>query len=82
MKHSATEGISPLDSRLIPKGALIYDVVYNPLQTQLLADAKKVGARTLSGLAMLVHQGAMAFELWTGREAPVDIMFEAAKGAL
>ena len=82
MKHSATEGISPLDRSLIPKGALIYDVVYNPLQTQLLADAKKVGVRTLSGLAMLVYQGAMAFELWTGREAPVNIMFEAAKGAL
>lgn len=82
MKHSATEGETPLDAALIPKGALVYDVVYNPLQTQLLADAKNVGAHTLSGLAMLVYQGALAFELWTGREAPVDIMFKAAKGAL
>jgi len=82
MKHSATEGKSPLQANLIPKGALVYDVVYNPLETQLLADAKKAGALTLSGLAMLIYQGAMAFEMWTGREAPVDIMFEAAKGAL
>ncbi|TEU04860.1 MAG: shikimate dehydrogenase, partial [Dehalococcoidia bacterium] len=76
MKHSNTEGKSPLDVGLIPKGALVYDVVYNPLETPLLADAKKAGARTLSGLAMLVYQGAMSFEMWTGKEAPIDIMFE------
>jgi len=82
MKHSATEGKSPLDAKLVPKGALVYDVVYNPLETPLLADAKKAGARTLSGISMLVYQGAQAFELWTGKEAPVDIMFKAAKKAL
>jgi shikimate dehydrogenase len=82
MKHSDTEGKSPLDVGLIPKGALVYDVVYNPLETPLLTDAKKAGARTLSGLAMLVYQGAMSFELWTGKEAPIDIMFKSAKKAL
>ena len=82
MKHSNSEGRSPLEARLIPMGALFYDVVYNPIETRLLADAKRAGARTLNGLAMLVYQGAMAFELWTGREAPIDIMFQAAKGAL
>ncbi len=82
MKHGATEGRSPLGAKLIPKEALIYDVVYNPIETPLLLAAKKAGARTLGGLAMLVYQGAAAFELWTGREAPVDIMFEAAKRAL
>ena len=82
MKHSATEGETPINTSLIHKGALVYDIVYNPPQTQLLADAKKVGARTLSGLAMLVYQGALAFELWTGREAPIDIMLKAAKAAL
>jgi len=82
MKHSATEGKSPLKAELIPKEALIYDVVYNPIETKLILDARAKGARTLGGLAMLVYQGAKAFELWTGREAPVDIMFEAAKGAL
>jgi shikimate dehydrogenase len=82
MKHSASEGQSPLEAGLIPKRALVYDVVYNPIETPLLSDARRAGARTLSGLAMLVYQGALAFELWTGREAPIDIMFEAAKGAL
>jgi shikimate dehydrogenase len=82
MKHSATEGQSPLSAELIPKQALIYDVVYNPIETPLLTDAKKVGARTLSGLRMLVYQGAAAFELWTGIEAPVDIMFKEAKRGL
>jgi shikimate dehydrogenase len=82
MKHSDTEGKSPLDAGLIPGGILVYDVVYNPLETRLLADAKKGGARTLSGLSMLVYQGALSFEMWTGKEAPVDIMYKAAKKAL
>jgi shikimate dehydrogenase len=82
MKHSATEGQSPLSAKLIPRQALIYDVVYNPIETPLLADAKKVGARTLSGLQMLVYQGAAAFELWTRTEAPVDIMFKEARKGL
>ena len=82
MKHSAGEGESPLEARLIPKRALVYDVVYNPIETPLLADAKRAGASTLGGLAMLVYQGAAAFELWTGREAPLDIMMETATKAL
>lgn len=82
MKHSPTESQSPLEAALIPKDCLVYDVVYNPVETPLLAEAKKAGARTLAGLAMLVYQGALAFKLWTGEEAPVDIMFEAARRAL
>jgi shikimate dehydrogenase len=82
MKHSPTESQSPLEAALIPKNALVYDVVYNPVETPLLAEAKKAGARTLAGLAMLVYQGALAFKLWTGEEAPIDIMFEAARQAL
>ncbi len=82
MRHSATEGQSPLASEFIPREALIYDVVYNPVETPLLIEAKKVGARTLGGLPMLVYQGAASFELWTGRKAPLDIMLGAAKKAL
>jgi shikimate dehydrogenase len=82
MKHSATENESPLDAGLIPDKAFVYDVVYNPMETKLLSDAKQAGAGTLNGLAMLVYQGAIAFELWTGKEAPVNIMFEAAKQGL
>ena len=53
MKHSASEGESPLDEKLIPKGIMVYDVVYNPLETPLLAAAKRAGANTLGGLSML-----------------------------
>jgi shikimate dehydrogenase len=82
MKHNINEDRSPVDARLIPRGALVYDVVYNPLETVLMREAKARGAQTLGGLAMLVYQGAMSFELWTGKQAPIDIMFEAAKKAL
>jgi len=82
MKHSSGEGKSPLVSRLIPKGALVYDLVYNPSQTPLLKMAKAAGAKTIGGLPMLVYQGAASFKLWTGREAPLDIMLSAAKKAL
>jgi shikimate 5-dehydrogenase len=50
------------------------DMVYNPLKTCLLAKAEKIGCTTVDGLAMFVHQGAVQFELWTGKRAPVDIM--------
>ncbi|MBI4331758.1 MAG: shikimate dehydrogenase [Chloroflexi bacterium] len=72
----------PLIPGLIPKDALVYDLVYNPAETLFLREARKAGARTLGGLPMLVYQGAAAFELWTGKKAPVDIMFEAARSAL
>jgi shikimate dehydrogenase len=82
MKCSSDEGKSPLAERLIPKGALVYDLVYNPSQTPLLRMAKAAGAKTIGGLHMLIYQGAASFELWTGREAPLDIMLEAARKAL
>ena len=81
MKDGSGEGKSPLGIGLIPKRALVYDVVYNPLETPLLAAAKKAGARTLGGLPMLVYQGAASFELWTGKSAPIDIMMRVAKRA-
>ena len=82
MKDGSGEGKSPLGIGLIPKRALVYDVVYNPMETPLLAAARKAGARTLGGLPMLVYQGAASFELWTGKSAPIDIMMRVAKRAL
>jgi shikimate dehydrogenase len=82
MRHGKTEGESPVSASLISRGALVYDLVYNPAETRLLKDARDAGARGLGGLAMLVYQGAAAFELWTGEEAPVDIMMKAARQAL
>ncbi|MCD6358682.1 MAG: shikimate dehydrogenase [Dehalococcoidia bacterium] len=82
MKSSSSEGRSPIDIKLIPAGALVYDVVYIPSETRLMQDARSVGADILGGLTMLVYQGAAAFELWTGRNAPDDVMFKAAREAL
>lgn len=73
---------TPLSKDLVPPGALVYDLVYNPLETVFLKEARAAGARTLGGLPMLVYQGAASFELWTGKKAPIDIMFEAARQAL
>jgi shikimate dehydrogenase len=66
----------------VPSRALVVDIVYNPPRTQLLADAAARGARTLNGLPMLVHQAALAFELWTGRVPSLRTMFAAAHEAL
>jgi len=52
----------------------VFDIVYNPLETKLLRDAKAAGAKTVSGVLMLVYQGAEAFRLWTGAEPPVELM--------
>ncbi|MDM8000683.1 MAG: shikimate dehydrogenase [Dehalococcoidia bacterium] len=82
MRYSSTEGETPLVADLIPKDALVYDLVYNPEETPFLREAKKAGAETLGGLSMLIHQGAASFELWTGRKAPLDIMFRSAREAL
>jgi shikimate dehydrogenase len=82
MKDSSQEGQSPLSLEVIPKGVLVYDVVYNPWPTPLLTLAQKAGANILGGLPMLVYQGAASFKLWTGREAPIDIMFSKAKEIL
>ncbi|UCH87426.1 MAG: shikimate dehydrogenase [Dehalococcoidia bacterium] len=82
MRHSKQEHELPIPSELIPAEALVLDIIYNPFETRLLAEAKKRGARTLGGLSMLVYQGAASFELWTGAEAPVDVMNEAARKAL
>jgi shikimate dehydrogenase len=82
MKHSSHEMQSPLEKDFISPHALVFDLVYNPFQTPLLKLAAEAGAKTLNGLSMLVYQGARAFELWTGKAAPVDIMYTKAKEAL
>ncbi len=70
------------DDLPIPAGATVYDLVYNPLQTKLLRQAEEAGCRTIHGEGMLVHQGAIAFELWTGRKAPLDVMFDTVRSLL
>jgi len=82
MAHRADEGKLPIQVDVLRAGALVCDLIYNPAQTALLAAAASRGARTLNGLPMLVYQGAAAWELWTGRAAPVELMRRAALEAL
>jgi shikimate dehydrogenase len=58
-------------------GTACMDLVYEPLETTFLARARAAGARPIDGLGMLLHQGALAFERWTGRRAPLEVMREA-----
>ena len=61
------------------EGQIVCDIIYNPLETKFLKDAGLHGARTVGGLAMLAYQGARSLSLWTGMEAPVEVMFETLK---
>lgn len=70
-------GVSPIDEavlKTLPQNATVYDIVYNPLKTELLKQAQKNNYQTITGLDMFVHQGAMAFEIWTGQKAKIDVM--------
>jgi len=70
-------GCSPINEETIsslPDNAFVYDIIYRPRKTKLLELAEKHGLKTLDGLEMLVLQGAKAFELWTEKNAPVNIM--------
>ena len=78
MLHGPDETGSPLPAAAIPPGALVNDLVYNPLRTPLLRAAETAGAATLGGLGMLVYQGAASFEMWLERLAPTAVMMQAA----
>ena len=82
MVHGPDENGSPLSAANIPSTVLVNDLVYNPLETPLLREAAKAGALTLGGIQMLVYQGAASFEMWTGQDAPVGVMLEAATAAM
>lgn len=75
-------GALPLDPSLLLPGQVVADLVYHPRETALLRAARAMGARTVDGLGMLVHQAARAFTLWTGHEAPVTAMRRAAEAEL
>ncbi|MFI5008691.1 MAG: shikimate dehydrogenase family protein [Solirubrobacterales bacterium] len=85
LQRSAKETTAPLQELgLLPdqvgEYSYVVDLVYRDAPTPLLAAARAAGARTLDGLEVLVAQGALSFELWTGCEAPLDVMRSAARG--
>jgi shikimate dehydrogenase len=64
----------PVPAAILHPGLLVYDLVYNPIETVLLKEARRRGCRVLTGVKMLVYQGAAAFERWTGVWPPTDVM--------
>jgi shikimate dehydrogenase len=64
----------PLDPSLLHAKLVVSDIIYTPMETRLLKEAKARGALTHGGLGMFIYQGAYAFEYWTGRDAPVQAM--------
>ena len=69
-----TDDAFPFDVDLLTPNQVVVDLIYHPAETPLLRAASEIGATTMNGVGMLVHQAAMAFELWTGRDAPLDAM--------
>jgi len=72
----------PIDKNLLHSGMRIYDLVYNRPVTQLVKEANSVKLHAVTGLGMLLYQGAIAFEIWTGEKAPVAVMRKALKEAI
>lgn len=73
---------SLVTSEMMHEGLIVNDIIYNPLETGLLREARLAGAQTISGLKMLIYQGIESFKIWTGREPPVEIFEEAIKEVL
>jgi len=69
----------PCEISDIKDDLIVCDLTYNPLKTKLLVEAEKKGCKVINGLGMVIHQGALAYEIWTTREAPVDTMGEIIK---
>ncbi|MDK2820122.1 MAG: shikimate dehydrogenase [Clostridia bacterium] len=73
---------TPLPGGGFKKGQWVYDLVYNPIETKFLKQARERGCYVISGLSMLLYQGAEAFTLWTGQDAPVEVMEKVLYGAV
>jgi len=69
-------------SDMMHRNLVVFDIVYNPINTRLLREAKIAGAKTIDGVMMLVYQGAEAFKIWTGKTPPIDIMEKAVRERL
>jgi 3-dehydroquinate dehydratase/shikimate dehydrogenase len=76
--HGHSERLSPVPRSALRGRRVAYDLVYNPLETQFLRDARAEGCHIISGIEMLVEQAALQFALWTNRQAPHDLMLRAA----
>ena len=66
--------LTPIPARLLAPHHMVFDCVYGPSQTSLLRAADEAGARGANGLSMLLHQGALTFQMWFDRDAPIEAM--------
>lgn len=64
-------------SEVLHPSLVVMDVVYNPLKTRLIEEAEEAGCKAINGASMLVHQGAIGFEIWTGKKPPIKVMQKA-----
>jgi shikimate dehydrogenase len=76
MKPNLSQSL--IDPSTLKADLTVMDIVYNPVETKLTVDAKAAGAKVISGVEMLIYQGAASFEIWTGKQAPVQVMRKAA----
>ena len=82
MRHGPAEDASAVPAGSVGAGQVAFDLVYVPEETLFLRDAAAHGAVAIGGLDMLIHQGAAAFQMWTGMEPTLEVMFQAARAAL
>lgn len=76
MKPNANQ--TPVAFEWLKPDLAVMDIVYDPVETKLAKDAKRAGVKVVSGVEMLIYQGAASFEIWTGYSAPVEVMRHAA----
>jgi shikimate dehydrogenase len=73
---------SPFDCSLLKDECVVMDIVYNPVETKLLKEAKALGLKTINGVPMLVYQAALAFKIWINQYPPIELMMNTAYKAL
>lgn len=73
---------SPMDRNLLHPGLYVYDLVYNRPATELVKEATQLKLHAVTGAGMLLYQGAISFEIWTGKKPPIDVMKKALREAL
>ena len=71
-----------VEEEMLHKNLFVYDLIYNPMETKLLTLAKHIGVKTANGLGMLLYQGMLSFKIWTGEDAPQEVMRQALQGEL
>ena len=72
--HPKLEHLTVIDTQLLHAGQVVFDAVYNPLETKFLTEARNLDCQTIPGYEMLLLQGVAQFEYWTGQDAPVELM--------